>query len=161
MKARLFAAAALTMAIFAHPALSAAQAPAPPAAQEVIKTVERLFNSMRSRDTAALRLLLAPDLVIVSSREGAGGPTVRRQTTPQFLQAIATSAEVPHERMWSPDVRIDGDLATLWAPYDFHIGSRFSHCGTDAFQLLRHQGTWVITGLAYTVRTTDCTAPPG
>lgn len=42
MRARLFA-AGLTMAILAHPVPSAAQAPAQPAAQEVMKTLtERL-----------------------------------------------------------------------------------------------------------------------
>ena len=126
---------------------------------EVTAAVERLFAGMRSRDTAALRALLAPDLVIVSSREGSAGGTMRRQSVAQFLQAVATSADTLHERMWAPEVRVDGDLATLWAPYDFHLGSRFSHCGIDAFQLIRRDGTWLITGLAYTVRTTGCRGP--
>ena len=29
--------------------------------------------------------------------------------------------------MWDPEVQVDGDIAALWAPYDFHIGGRFSH----------------------------------
>jgi len=40
--------------------------------REVVRTVERLFEGMRTQDTAVLRALLAPELVFVSARDTAG-----------------------------------------------------------------------------------------
>ncbi|MEJ7760976.1 MAG: nuclear transport factor 2 family protein [Gemmatimonadaceae bacterium] len=130
------------------------------AERSVVVTVERLFEAMRTRDTAVIRQLLAPELVLVSI--GPGGTRAHRtQTVPDLLRAIAGSPEELRERMWSPEVRLDGPVATLWAPYDFHIGARLSHCGYDAVQLVNQGGQWIITGLTYTVRPAPCATRPG
>ena len=146
---------------------SAIQPPGLPSAgaadeRGVVAAAQRLFDGMRTRDTAALRELLAPDLVIVASREAADGvPAVRRQGVADFLRAVAASGPGElRERIWSPEVRVDGAVATLWAPYDFHRGERFSHCGHDAFHFARVSGRWVVTGLTYTVRVAPCAGPP-
>lgn len=62
--------------------------------------------------------------------------------------------------MWSAEVRIDGGLATLWAPYEFHLGERFSHCGIDAFQFVREGGAWKMIAITFTRRTTGCLEGP-
>jgi hypothetical protein len=54
------------------------------------------------------------------------------------------------ERMWDPEVRVDGPFATLWAPYDFYSGVEFSHCGTDAFQLAKTSVGWKVVMVSYT-----------
>ena len=128
-------------------------------AREVVRTVERMFEAMRTRDTTLLRSLLLPELVVVSVRDSAGRAIVRRQTVDAFLLAIAGAPGELRERMWDPEVRLDGAIATLWAPYDFHIGDRFSHCGHDAFQLARGERGWHVTGLIYTVKRTCDRAP--
>jgi hypothetical protein len=58
--------------------------------------------------------------------------------------------------MWDPEVRIDGPMATLWAPYDFHRSGEFSHCGVDAFQLALKEDGWRIVSIIYTVRRLGC-----
>ncbi len=131
--------------------------------REVVRTVERLFEGMRTQDTAALRALLAPELVFVSAKDTAGHWRVTHYTAREFLSGIAgplDTATQLKERMWNPEVRIDGAIATLWTPYDFHLGARFSHCGYDAFQLARGERGWYITAITYTVRPAPCAAPP-
>jgi hypothetical protein len=59
------------------------------------------------------------------------------------------------ERMWDPEVRIDGPVATVWAPYDFYSATEFSHCGTDAFQLAKTADGWKVAMISYTSQ-----APP-
>lgn len=130
--------------------------------QAVIVVAERLFSAMKSRDTTTLRQMLAPELVLISVRSGGPAPAVTRRTTvSEFVTSIAQSQEEMVERMWNPKVEVHGDLASLWAPYDFHIGGRFSHCGTDALQLVRSNGNWQVVGLSYTVQTAGCSAPSG
>lgn len=135
----------------------------PPSAESaaVVAVAERLFDAMRTRDTAAIRALFLPGARIVSVARQGGEVVVSDRGVAEFLPAIAAAPEPLVERMWSPEVRIDGDLASLWAPYEFHRGARFSHCGTDAFQLVRAGGAWRIAALSYTVQREGCPpAPP-
>jgi len=42
-------------------------------------------------------------------------------------------------------------IAVVWTPYEFHVNGEFSHCGVDAFSLVRIDGQWKIAGIVYTV----------
>lgn len=55
-----------------------------------------------------------------------------------------------------PQVRIDETLATVWTQYDFHLAGKFSHCGVDAFHLLKTATGWKIVSLADTSRMEGC-----
>ena len=128
---------------------------------EVVGAAEALFAAMRARDTTALRGMFAPEVRIVSVRvEGASVGQVQSRAVSDFITSIGRGGEELVERMWDPRVEVAGDFASLWAPYDFHIGRRFSHCGHDAFHFLRTRGRWTIVGLTYTVQPSPCAAPP-
>ena len=56
--------------------------------------------------------------------------------------------------------RIDDDLAQVWTDYAFYAGEKFSHCGIDAFQLIRgSDGRWRIINLIDTRRQEPCERP--
>jgi uncharacterized protein YecT (DUF1311 family) len=122
----------------------------------VLQAADALFQAMHDRDAAALDTLLHPRAQIVAVSERGVGV----RTAAEWIPTVAQSAEVLRERMWDTQIEIDGDLATLWAPYDFHRGDRFSHCGTDAFQFVRVNGAWKLISVAFTVRTTGCGTAP-
>ena len=122
-------------------------------AQAVIETAGRIFDAMAARDTTALAALLHPQAVLVAI--GPAGQ-VRVEPGREWVRAVAGSTEVWRERIRDPRVEIDGPLATLWAPYDFHLGPAFSHCGTDALQFARQAGSWRLTVATYTVQTEGC-----
>jgi hypothetical protein len=65
------------------------------------------------------------------------------------------------ERIWNPDVRIHGLIATVWAAYDFWIDGKLSHCGVDAFDLIKTPEGWRIAGGVYTVETQCSPSPLG
>jgi Domain of unknown function (DUF4440) len=125
----------------------------------VLATVQKVFDAMRTRDTALLRQAFdtSARLAGVSTR---GGPATVRLTPPAAFGAAIASApagDVWNERIWDPEVRIDGDLAQVWAYYTFHRNNTFNHCGVDAFMLLKVGTEWKITQLADSRRTTGCT----
>jgi len=60
------------------------------------------------------------------------------------------------ERLSNVKTHIDGSLASVWADYTFHIGTRLSHCGVDHFLLVKEAGRWQIIDLADTRRTANC-----
>ena len=94
-----------------------------------------LFTAMRLRDTVALQALFVPGARLVGMRQAATGTSRLQAITPQqFAQVVAsdTTRGPWIERMWSPTVTVDGTLASIWAPYDFHFGTTFSHRGASA-----------------------------
>jgi hypothetical protein len=55
------------------------------------------------------------------------------------------------ERGFRPTVLVSGPLAVVWLPYDLYVNGSWSHCGIDAFTLVRNAGAWKIAALAWTV----------
>ena len=126
----------------------------------IVAAVNGLFNAMAKRDTTAARAVLMPGSQFISIRSGAESTTPRRQTDSTFLRSLAGGGQRLLERMWTPTVHVHGPIAVLWAPYDFHIDGKFSHCGVDTFSLARTTTGWQISGISYTVEQTGCAASP-
>ena len=124
----------------------------------VLATVHRLFDAMRTKDTAAFRDVFEPNAKLVGVRTRQTGEQVV-QVLPweRFGAMMAADTRGPWiERAFSPEVRIRGTLATVWAEYDFHFGQRPSHCGVDAVQLLKTSAGWKIVSIADTYEPTGC-----
>ena len=114
----------------------------------VIAAAQALFDAMEALDAEAFRNSMVPE----GSLLAVGPETTRRTTRDDFAARIADQTRPMIERMWDPDVRIDGPVATLWAPYDFYSGLEFSHCGTDAFQLAKTPDGWKVVIVTYTAQ---------
>lgn len=129
--------------------------------KEVVAVVETFFAGMLARDTALMRTTFDPVAVLFGVATPQGGePAVRVTPMGQFLAGVARgTGEGANERIHAPEVRIDGDLATVWTFYTLHVGERFLHCGIDAFQLLRLPAGWKIVAVADTRRTENCEVP--
>ena len=54
------------------------------------------------------------------------------------------------ERYWDAVVLTDGNIASVWAPYDFFSNGKFSHCGVDLFYLVKENKEWTIAHFGYT-----------
>jgi hypothetical protein len=125
----------------------------------VIATVQKMFDAMRTRDTMLLNQVFDSTgrLVGVSARNGP--PRVTLTTPSQFGAALvrAPAGDVWNERIYDPEVKIDAGVAQVWAYYTFHRNSTFSHCGIDAFMLVKVGEAWKITQVADTRRATNCT----
>ncbi len=127
----------------------------------VLETVRELLRAIGSRDIGRIEALHLPTATTVAVRlDGESRyPTIR--TVPQLLESIGEVTVPMAERIWDPEVRVAGDIASVWAPYDFYIDGSFSHCGHDAFQLVRLDGTWRLAAVTYTVaRPPDCSLHP-
>lgn len=117
-------------------------------ASEIVTVTNRLFAAMRGRDESTMRLLIHPRVHVFSVRPE--GVVIR--TREEFIAACVGASDPVDERIADPEVRVDGDLAALWARYDVHLGPRFSHDGFDSFQFVREDGAWRLVSAMYTVR---------
>jgi hypothetical protein len=143
------------------PAASAPAAPATtPAADraEVLGVVKKLFDAMRAGDSSAARAVFHPQAQLSSTLVGRDGtPQVRIDSLPSFLKSLGTPhAEVWDERTSGEIVHLDGPLAVVWTRYAFYAGTKFSHCGVDAFQMARTAAGWRIVSLIDTRQRTGC-----
>lgn len=145
-------------ALSSTPLAAGAQASSGNAEQEVLAVVKKLFDGMRTKDTAMMRTLFDSSARLVTTRMQNGAPVIRETKMSDFITIIgrAPAADTLNETIYDTEVRIDDNLATVWTAYDFHVNSRFSHCGYDAMQLVRGRDGWKIIALADTQKREGC-----
>ena len=125
----------------------------------ILATVQKVFDGMRTRDTLLLTQAFDTSSRLVGVSNRGGTPALTLTTPSQFGAAIAhaPAGDVWNERIFDPEVRIDGNVAQVWAYYTFHRNATFSHCGVDAFMLVKVGAAWKITQIADSRRTEGCT----
>lgn len=127
----------------------------------VLETVQAFFDTMTAGDVEGARRILQPQGRFHAMRMRDGKPDVRTFTNEEYFAQLQASKQKMRERMWSPDVRIRGLIATVWTPYDFWIDGKFSHCGIDAFDLIKTEEGWKLAGGVYTLETKCEPSPLG
>ena len=123
---------------------------------EVLKTVQSLFDGMRARDTALMRSLFHADARLMSADTREGVPRVSVDPLAGWLRGVAGAKELLDERLRDTEVRVDGNLAMVWTAYDLFVGSRHNHCGVDVFILGKTADGWKILDVADTRRKEGC-----
>lgn len=120
--------------------------------QAVLAPITQLFDGMAKRDAAAIKKPLLSGGMMVLMRDGK--PT--QMTFEDFADRVGKPGTTQiQERIHDPLVRIDHDLAVVWAPFEFLVDGKVDHCGTDLFNLVRMDDKWVISSIADTGRK-DC-----
>jgi hypothetical protein len=133
---------------------------APDEERAVVEAVERFFHAMAAKDVEAARALSVPEGRWFALRPVDGRPAIRSFSNAEDFAAWPTREAWYLERIWNPEVRVHGRLATLWAPYDFFLDGVFHHCGIDAVDLLRDEDGWKVIGGAYTMEQEGCAPSP-
>jgi D-alanyl-D-alanine carboxypeptidase len=122
----------------------------------VLSVVNSLFASMEARQAGALGNLFLPEGRLVSTQVRQNKLTTRVLTRDEFIKLVAETKEPFRERMFETEVRVQGDLATVWGRYDFHVGERLTNCGVNSIQLLRTADGWKIAHIASSILTAGC-----
>jgi hypothetical protein len=127
----------------------------------IMKPITTLFTGMNLGDSAMVRKAFTPDATMASISNKDGKIVVRREPSiAGFLKAVGSPHKEPwSEPIWDARVEVDGDFAQVWSPYAFYVGKTFSHCGVDAFQLIKQNGEWKIFYLVDTRRKEGCQVP--
>ncbi len=120
----------------------------------MLAPIQAMFEGMTRRDPAAIQKPVLPGGSMVLMRDG--------KATQMTFEAFAQQVGKPgrqhiEERIHDPLIRIDNDLAVVWAPFEFLVDGKVDHCGTDLFNMVRQNGNWIIASVADTGRK-DCAA---
>lgn len=129
-------------------------------AGRVAELTQALLAALSAADTASLARLLVPGAAIHSVRETETGPSLRTVSREEFLLSLGGEGQELLERMWDPVVFVDGAVAVVWTPYDFHLDGEFSHCGTDVFSFLKGPEGWQVASITYNVVRGGCPPSP-
>jgi hypothetical protein len=131
--------------------------------RDIMDTINSLFKGMNLGDSAMVHAAFTSSPTIATvTKDKEGVPVVIRGDLQKFLNAVGT----PHEEKWTEPIwevkiQMDGNMAQAWMKYGFYIGKTFSHCGVDAFQLLKGaDNKWRIFHLADTRWKEGCVVPP-
>jgi len=125
--------------------------------EAVKKTITTFFDGMRRGDSTLVRTTLAPGVVLHTISNRNGSPQLGAEKANDFLKAVGTPhAEVWDERITFERVLLDANLASVWTPYQFYLGSKFSHCGYNSFQLVKYASGWKIVHVIDTRRKDKC-----
>lgn len=126
-----------------------------------LAAVEQLFEGMRTADADLVRAVLADDarFAMLDAREGPA--RVRAQAVDGWVGGIATSGGSWNEQVYDMEARVDGTMASVWAPYTFYLDGAISHCGINSIQMLHAADGWKITQISDTRRRENCPDPLG
>lgn len=127
--------------------------------EEGVKAViSKLFTSMKASDEQAILSCFADQAImqsIIKDKEGKN--SVKSDGVAGFAAFVGKQPQgAADERIVFENVKIDGDLAFAWTPYQFFYNGKFSHCGVDAFGLIKVNGSWKIHYLIDTKRKDNC-----
>lgn len=130
---------------------------------QVTAVINNLFKAMQTNDTVLFKSVFADPVTMASVMKNREGKVVIERETgiKDFVKQISK----PHprgaynEEIWDMKVQLDGDFAQAWCDYAFYLGNTFSHCGVDAFHLVRTAEGWKIFHLADTRRQQGCNVP--
>ena len=116
---------------------------------------DKLFAAMRAKNADAIRSVFTIEgqlVAIDKPRTGEGLSKTRVFTSESFAKMIseAKGAEFV-EKMSNKEVKINGDLGTVSGRYTFYVGDKFSHCGTNTFNLVKTEQGWKIANAASTL----------
>lgn len=127
--------------------------------KEILNVIEKLFDGMREGDSSKVASVFDKEVSMLTSYTNKEGKKIiSKGDLSRFLTAIGTPHEkVWDEKIWNTQIMIDGGIAQVWTDYAFYVGTDFSHCGVDAFHLVRRgEAGWKIVHLMDTRKKEGC-----
>ena len=120
---------------------------------------DRLFAAMKAKNFEDILNIFIPEgqlVAIDKPRDGKGISKTRIFTAESFAKVISEAKGGDFiEKMVNKDIKVSGDLAIVSGRYTFYVGEKFSHCGTNTFNLLRMEDGWRIANAVSTLEF-DC-----
>ena len=129
--------------------------------KEIKNTIETFFVGLQKGDSTVLKSTLHKDLKIQTTFTNKKGEKVlKTETRSKLLTNVANKKpeNTYLEKLLSYTIKIDGNLASVWTPYEFYLNGKFSHCGANSFQLFNNNGKWEIIYIVDMRRRGNCKA---
>lgn len=125
----------------------------------VKQTIDTFFEGFHKGDTTLMKSVLADKVLLQTAFKNREGKDQLVQD--DIAKMLTTIANRPDDQKWEEklldyQIKVDGNMANAWTPYEFWFNGNFSHCGVNSFQLFHDNGTWKIIYLIDTRRREGC-----
>lgn len=123
------------------------------------QTINTFFDGLHKGDSAIVNSTLHKNLKVQTTFTNKKEEKhLKTETKEQLLINIASKKpeNTYLEKLLSWNIHIDGNLASVWTPYEFYFNGNFSHCGANSFQLFNNNGKWEIIYLVDMRRRGSC-----
>ncbi len=117
--------------------------------------IDRFFLSLANQDTLMMQEVAEPDGQIWTLNN-IRQPSRRRMRYSREDYKSFDPDEQLQETPLDYVIKAKNGIAMAWVPYEFRVNGEFSHCGVDVFTLIKTEGTWKITTMAYTIDESGC-----
>lgn len=126
---------------------------------QVKKVIEVFFEGLHQGDSILMGSTLNKEVKIQTTFTDKEGKMILKTESREKLLYSVANKNPDHkylEKLLSYDIKIDGNLASVWTPYEFYLNGSFSHCGANSFQLFNDNGKWKIIYLVDMRRRESC-----
>lgn len=123
------------------------------------KTITTFFEGLHKGDSAIVSATLHPSVKIQTTFTNKEGKRKLLTESKENLLTKIAGKKPEHtyfEKLLSYNIEVDGNLASVWTPYEFYFNDKFSHCGANSFQLFNNNGKWEIIYLVDMRRRNSC-----
>ena len=122
--------------------------------KEIIKPIENLFNAMKFVDSLGVKNAFSNSAIMQTFGKN---QEIRTDKVEDFAKQVgASQAGDLDERFTISKILVDGNMASVWVPYQFYYKGNFSHCGVNSFQLAKINNDWKIQYIIDTRRKDNC-----
>ncbi|MFN2098844.1 hypothetical protein [Altererythrobacter sp. MF3-039] len=126
------------------------------AVSEITATVDRFFVGLNTNNPDAMAAEMIEQGITTIVIYGDEGERVITRTFKDDIENFRNNTAELNEIYWDPTIVVHRDIAIFWAPYSIDIDGKRSHCGIDSFDMVRVDGVWKISAMAYTVEPKGC-----
>jgi len=127
---------------------------------EVKAVINTFFKGLHTADTTLINSTISKDILMQTTFVNSKGENILRNSTKNdFFRTLTRKKEedIWFEKLLSLEIKIDGNIASVWTPYEFYLNDIFSHCGVNSFQLYYNNNNhWEIIYIIDTRRKKDC-----
>lgn len=126
---------------------------------EVKAAVDTFFEGFHKGDTLLMTSVMADKLLLQTAfKDKEGKDVLVTEDRQKLIEAIANRPDDQKwdERLLDYVIKVDGNMANAWTPYEFWFNDQFSHCGVNSFQLFNDNGSWRIIYSIDTRRRAGC-----
>lgn len=117
------------------------------------KTVDNFFVALNQGDSSLMLSTLHPDMILRTCHLKKDSTILLEENLIDLLEAVQAKRDLTwEERIHHVEVKSDGLLATVWAPYEFYLGGEYSHEGVNVFELVLVGDKWQIISITDTRR---------
>lgn len=127
-------------------------------AKDALAVVNQLFDMMAAHKPAEIVALHTDGAQLAAVVKNKEGKTATRMlSTEAFSKMFAEKRSEIKEVMYDPKTEVHGDLALVWGRYVFFVNGKVSHCGVNAFHMVRTDAGWRIAGGSSSIDPQACT----